>query len=151
MHTQLPIEQPACLFWEFEKYIPTSNPLIFLRVVIFFVKINKSILFAFNSQQLEKSAARWHSWCGSWYKECRVKDRHALNWKACHKELLSCAKLISHDYEDHRTNIVDSLTPPTTACCKWRHIFTINMSLSKIALYVHTVPLWKQMWTTIFR
>ena len=44
MHTQLTIEQPAHLFWEFEKNIQTSNPLIFFGGVILLVKINKIIL-----------------------------------------------------------------------------------------------------------
>ena len=66
-----------------------------------------------------------------------VKEKHSFKCKECNREFPSSDELISHDYEEHRTNNVDSSTPPTTTCSKCGHLFSSKNELDIHSAAVH--------------
>ena len=66
-----------------------------------------------------------------------IEEKHAFKCKECDNEFLTSAELISHDYEQHRTNNVDSSTLPTTICRKCGHRFSSKSELNTHTTSVH--------------
>lgn len=68
-----------------------------------------------------------------------IEKHHAFKCKECNKEFLSCPELISHDYEEHRTDTVESSTPPTTTYSHCGHTFNSKNELDTHTETVHGI------------